>query len=144
MNIQRMREYDQYIYGTNYHNWICSYWYYQEKPYKLCKHLVAWCERADNMEYPLPSPWNPQAFSTLPPFLRFDLLPIRDQNTDLQHDDHNAEQQIRAVSQANDNVIATLPQQAIIPPDNLTPKEQAEQAEMISPMIITVLREFLE
>ena len=75
----------------------------------------------------------------LPLFLRFNLLPIRDQNINLQHDDHNAEQQIRAVSQANDNVIATLPQQAIIPPDNLTLEEQAEQAEIISPMIITVL-----
>ena len=91
------------------------------------------------MEYPLLPLWNPQAFSTLPPFLRFDLPPIRDQNTDLQHDDHNAEQQIRAVSQANDNVITTLPQQAIIPPDDLTLEEQAEQAEMMSPMIITVL-----
>ena len=96
------------------------------------------------MEYPLPPLWNPQTFSTLPPLLRFDLLPIQDQNTDLQYDNHNAEQQIYAISLANDNVITTLPQQAIIPPDDLTPEEQAEQAEMTSPMIITVLRELLE
>ena len=94
------------------------------------------------MEYPEPPAWNYHAFGVLPPFLRFDLLFIRDQNTDLQHYNYDV-MEIDAAAPANNQIVLASPPQEAIPPIYVpSVEEAAEQAKLMSPRTITLLRQF--
>ena len=124
---------------------MCEYLYYQQILCKVCKHLVTGLEKAPGMKYLLPPPWNYDAFSNLPPFLRFDLPACRDHNTDLVRRDNQI-----PVRQLPAPVVAD---NADVPPDicdfigditnNLAPEERNDQLELQTPEIVKLLQEFL-
>jgi len=147
--IQVTLERGERLYGTNQANWTCGCPYYQEKPHKLCKHLVGRLDKAPGMAYPSPPPWNYSTFSNLPPFLRFDLPPIRNQNTDLPGRENINLNQAQVLTANNtgtsSNIADDVAPEEYAPEDHvdLIPEEQADQAERPSPVFVTHLRDFL-
>ena len=142
-------EHSECLYDINQVNWMCEYPYYQEKSHKLCKHLVGQLDKVPGMAYPSPPPWNYSTFSNLPPFLRFDLPPIRNQNTDLPGRENINLNQAQALTANNtgtsSNIADDVAPEEYAPEDHvdLTPEEQADQAEHPSPVFVTHLRDFL-